>query len=124
MMITQTHSPLSGLGDPGTSGQTCEKAGVLGRFRAIHFYIRTPSTFSGIPGPDLLPTSTMTLKQGEVIREQGKTAIATHSGLETGPCLLGREGTVALQSEHWGGEWRYSQFVHKLVQAIYEAWLA
>lgn len=124
MMITQTHRPLSGLGDPGTSGQTCEKAGVLERYRAIDFYIRTPSAFSGIPGPDLLPTSAVTLKQGEVIQEQGKTTIATQSGLETRPCLLGREGTVALQSKHWEGEWRYSQFVHKLVQAIYEAWLA
>lgn len=62
--------------------------------------------------------------EGKVIWEQGKMAIATHSGAETRACLLGGEGTVALWSEHWGGEWRYSQFVHKLVQAIYEAWLA
>lgn len=62
-MIAQTHRPLSGLGDPGTSVQASEKAGLLGRSRAIHSYIRTPSTFSGIPGPDFLPTSTVTLKR-------------------------------------------------------------
>jgi hypothetical protein len=35
---------------------------MLGRSRVIHSYIRMLSTFSGIPGPDLLPTSTVTLK--------------------------------------------------------------